>query len=113
MPFLQITSGLSGYRYRNPQALEEFSRVNKNVENKKKTLEKNQKLLTEIKASAHREKGCVDQGRLPIPAEKKVVLQIIILGWSSSEAYPTFPRAQKVLRVLPRPNPHVASVKIL
>ena len=83
------------------------------LEIKRKTLEKNQKLLTEIKASAHREKGCVDQGRLPIPAEKKVVLRIIVLRWSSSEAYPTFPWAQEELRVLPRLNSHIASVKIL
>ena len=65
---------------------EKFPRVNENIKNLKNTRE-NQKLLTEVKTPAHWEERCVDQGRLPIPAEKKVVLRIIILGWSSSEAY--------------------------
>ena len=67
----------------------------------------------EIKASTHWEEGGVDQGGLPIPAEKEVMLRIIILGWSSREAYPTFSWGQEVLRVLLRPNPHIAIMKIL
>ena len=112
MPFPQLTSGLSDCKCRNLQALEKFSRVNESLRNLKNTRE-SQKLLTEVKTPAHWEEGSVDQRRLPIPGKEKEVLRIVILRWSSSKAYPTFPWAQEELRVLPRLNSHIASVKIL